>query len=350
MKHGGDLLSYENRFEGKIIDFSSNINPLGCPSGLKNMIIDNFDEITIYPDIQYRNLKKEISNYINCEDDQVVVGNGAVEIIDYFSTIFNRVIVVTPCFSEYIERPMINGKEVISLPMKKDFIIDINLIKSTLIEGDLLILGNPNNPTGKRIDKELLFDIYKMVIEKESFLLLDEAFFEFCEQDYDSIESFRESRNICVIRAATKFFSLPGIRLGYGFTTRSMAEKYNRISLPWSVNAFAVMATRVIFMDENYIKQSKEYILEQRTYLVDQLRDVGVISVYDTDCNFILIKLLKGNEDIIFDFLIERGILIRKASNFAGLDKSFIRIAIKSYEENKYIISCFLEYQRSIEV
>jgi threonine-phosphate decarboxylase len=348
MKHGGDLLSYENRLEGRIIDFSSNINPLGCPVGLKDMIIDNFDEITNYPDMQYRNLKKEISNYIICEDNQVVVGNGAVEIINNFSILFNRVIVVTPCFSEYIDRPRINGKEVISLPMNMDFIIDINLINSTLLPRDLLILGNPNNPTGKRINKELLFDIHRIVIEKEAFLLLDEAFAEFCEQDYDSIVSFRDSRNICVIRAATKFFSLPGMRLGYGFTSRSMAEKYYRISLPWCINAFAVMASRVIFKDENYIKQSKKYILGQRKYLMDKLREINFINAYDTDCNFILIKMLKGNEEIIFNFLLERGILIRKASNFEGLDKSFIRIAIKSYEENKYIISCFKEFQRSI--
>ena len=346
MKHGGDLLSYQGLFEGKIIDFSSNINPLGYPVALKSVIINSFDEIAIYPDIYYRNLKMEISNYIGCEENQVIVGNGAVEIINNFSMMFKRVVVVTPCFLEYIERPKIHGKEVICLPMKKDFIIDVDLIRETLLAGDLLLLGNPNNPTGKRIQWSLLFEIHKLVSEKDGFLLLDEAFFEFCKWDYDSINNFSDSKNICVLRAATKFFSVPGMRLGYGFTSRSMVEKYSTISLPWSVNAFADMASRVIFKDKDFIKQSKEYILVQRELLMEALKKIDGIMPYDTDCNFLLIKMLKGNEDEIFEFLLEKGILIRKASNFEGLDKSFIRIAIKSFEENTYIINCLREYQK----
>lgn len=345
MKHGGDILSHRDRFEGKLIDFSSNINPLGYPEKLNGAIMDGIAEMAVYPDIKYRNLKKEISDYLGCRIDEVIVGNGAVEVINNFSILFKRVLVVTPCFIEYIERPLVIGREVVRLPLGADFCITIEEIIRMLKEGDLLILGNPNNPTGKRIDKDTLIEIHSLVIKNNAFLLLDEAFFEFCDYDYDSIELFRDSENVCVIRAATKFFALPGVRLGYAFTSRSMAIKYDTVAIPWCVNVFADIAGSVIFKDKDYITRSKRYMAEQRRRLLMQLKDIEGIKAIDTDCNFILIKLLRGNEDDIFDFLIKRGIIIRKASSFEGLDKSYIRIAVKTFENNQYLVNCLMEYK-----
>lgn len=344
MKHGGDLLSYQHKFEGQIIDFSSNINPLGYPSGLKQVIIDNFDKLIEYPDINYRSLKKIVAAYLGCDDDNVIVGNGAVDIIDNISGGFDRIVVPVPCFGEYIDRPKLHNKQVIMLPMLEDFIIDVIKIEQTLISGDLLILGNPNNPTGKRIDKEVLIALHSLVIERCAFLLIDEAFFEFCKFDYDSIELFRHSEAVCIIRAATKFFALPGIRLGYGFTSKTMTIKYNKKAIPWNINTFADTAAANILRDNEFISRSKEYIRKQRSFMMTELKKIKEIHSYDTHCNFILIKLLKGSEEDIFEFLLSKGIMIRKASSFEMLDTSYIRIAIKSENENMKLIGCLEEY------
>jgi threonine-phosphate decarboxylase len=224
MRHGGDLLSYSKDFVGRLIDFSSNINPLGYPKGLEESLVSSFTDLMVYPDIKYRKLKKAVAQYLGCDEGEIILGNGAVEIINNLVMLFDRVIVFTPCFSEYIERPRILGKEVLKLPLKEDFSIDIDLIRENISAGDLVILGNPNNPTGRRIPKDLLMDIHELVRSNAAHLLLDEAFYEFCPLDYDSIELFRSSNNICVIRAATKFFALPGIRLGYGFLSSKLAE------------------------------------------------------------------------------------------------------------------------------
>jgi threonine-phosphate decarboxylase len=285
-----------------------------------------------------------VSNYLQCGEAEVILGNGAVEIINNLSIMFNRVIVVTPCFIEYIERPEIHGKEVLKLPLRKDFSIDVELLKISIREKDLIILGNPNNPTGRRIQRDKLIEIHELVKANNAFLLLDEAFYEFCLWDYDSIELFRNSKNVCVLRAATKFFALPGIRLGYGFSSKEFIEKYNSISLPWSINSFANAAGEIIFKDIDYIRKSKDYINAQREILLGELQNIEDIVAFDSDANFILIKLLKGNEDEIFDFLIRRGIMIRKASSFLELDKSFIRIAIKASKDNKYFVKCLKEY------
>lgn len=343
MKHGGDILTYKHLFDGEIIDFSSNINPLGPPDILKDKLIEGFKELMAYPDIKYRLLKEEVSKYLGCSIDEVILGNGAVDIINTFSLMFNRIIVFKPCFSEYIDRPRILGKEVIVLETNKEFSIEEELLRTYINPGDLVILGNPNNPTGKRLKAEVLKNIYEIIEEKGAFLLLDEAFFEFCPADYDSIELFLGRKNLCIIRAATKFFSLPGIRLGYAFTNCETAKRYNDLTIPWNINSYAEIAGRHIFKECNYIKDSKEYIDVQRKLMLSKLKEIENIQVFDSDTNFILIKLLKHDEDIVFNFLINRGIMIRKASSFEGLDKTYIRIAVKDQENNLKLLKCLKE-------
>lgn len=350
MKHGGDTISYSMKFDGELIDFSSNINPLGYPKIINTTVVEALKELTIYPDINYRALKEEISQYLGCSKGAIILGNGAVEIINNFSILFKRTVVFTPCFIEYVERPLVNGKEIVEIPLNEDFTIELEALKEKIRAGDLLILGNPNNPTGKRIPKELLQGIHSLVEEKNAFLLLDEAFYEFCEEDYDSIKLFRKSRNICVIRAATKFFALPGIRLGYGFVSQELVGKYNLIALPWNINSFANAVGKVIFKDYDYINSSKAYISLQRANMLAKLKFIKGIKVYETDSNFILLKLLKGNEDEVFEHLLSKGIMIRKASSFHGLDKSFIRVAIKSAKDNEYLLDCLGEYFLKREV
>ncbi|WP_077368957.1 pyridoxal phosphate-dependent aminotransferase [Anaerosalibacter sp. Marseille-P3206] len=345
MKHGGDLISYRDFYKGNLIDFSSNINPLGPPEGLGEILENSFEKLKAYPDIKYRNLKRSVANYLNCEDKNVVVGNGAVEIIDNFIQLFDRVLVFIPSFSEYELRSKVHKKEVLKLKYTDDFKVDLQSLKDNIKRGDLLILGNPNNPTGMRIEEDVLLSIYKIIREKDGFLLLDEAFFEFCPEDYDSIEIFKKYnfKNVGIIRAATKFFALPGIRLGYGCTSLDIVERYRNIELPWSVNALADCAGGYIFQCKDYIEKSKAYIHEERKYLLSELFNLEGIAPYSTQSNYILIKLLKWNEEYVFNYFLKRGIVIRKCSSFEGLDGEYIRVAIKDREKNMKLIKSFKE-------
>lgn len=347
MEHGGDLLSYEKYYDGELIDYSSNINPLGPPKGLEKVLIDSFKNLESYPDIKYRRLKKSIANYLNCDEDNTIVGNGAVEVIDNFIILANRVVVCTPSFSEYEKRARVHGKEVIRIPYNLDFTLDILTIGSKIQKNDLIILGNPNNPTGLRIDKIELIMLYNVIKKSGAYLLLDEAFFEFCPMDYDSIELFRQINyeNLGIIRAATKFFALPGIRLGYGCTSRALAERISKIELPWSINSLAEAAGNFIFNDKEYIEESKRYIEEERKYMLQELSKLNYIKVFHTETNYILIKLLKWNEEYIFNFFLKRGIVIRKCSSFIGFNDSYIRVAIKSRENNIRLIEIFNELE-----
>ena len=339
MEHGGDILSYQDLYDGPIVDFSSNINPLGYPKILDELIPRGLSALTAYPDIHYRSLRQSIADYLACQPDDVLVGNGSMEIIEHFCREAKRVVVCIPCFSEYEERALVYRKPVRKIPLSDDFRLSAALLEPELEEGDVLILGNPNNPSGLRIVQAELEAIQELAEERNAFLVLDEAFFEFCPADYDSIRLFYGKENVCVIRAATKFFGLPGIRLGYAYAVRSIADNYAKNALPWCINAIADLAGRIIFTEDEYIKRSKTLIKEQRRWMLAQLRPMRGFKVFPTDSNFILLKLLQLDEDELFKRLIRQGLMIRKASSFEGLDKRFVRIAVKDPTNNQRLIA-----------
>ncbi|SHE28519.1 pyridoxal phosphate-dependent aminotransferase [Caloramator proteoclasticus] len=333
MRHGGCVYEFG---KDKVIDYSSNINPIRYNADLKSI-----KDAYIYPDIEYRELKDAVSEYLGCNRDNVVVGNGAVEIIDAFVSAFKRVVVFIPCFSEYVDRARIRGCNVVRFKLDDNFNIDLNRIYD-LEKDDLLILGNPNNPTGYRIEEEVLKKIYKICRERDAYLLLDEAFYEF-SCDYDSIQLFKDKQGVAVIRAATKFFSLPGIRLGYAYVSSEIKQRIEELLLPWNVNVFANAFALKFLRDKEYIRLSKEFIEEERRYMILELEKIEGIVVYKTQANFILIRLLKHNEETIFKRMLQKGILIRKCSSFEGLDNRYIRIAIKDRENNKKFLQAFRE-------
>lgn len=341
MIHGGDLLSYEDRFDGQLIDYSSNINPLGYPQGLEEHLSKSFSSLLAYPDINYRRLKKQIGTYLGCQEDNLVLGNGSVELIDIFISLFDRILVFTPSFYEYEARARVHGKELVFIPYKENFDIDVDKLH-ILRPGDLLVLGNPNNPTGLRIKEEDLLIIYKSVLDAGAFLLLDEAFYEFTS-GYDSIEVFRDRdfEGVAILRASTKFFGLPGLRLGYGACSGPMARRIEEKLLPWNINSLAEAAGSYIFKDQAYIEESRAYVAGEREFILEGLEGLSSFKTFPSETNYLLIKLLAGDEDLVFDYFVERGFVIRKCSSFRGLDKSFIRIAVKDRENNKKLLEVF---------
>lgn len=338
--HGGDVYSYEQFYTGELIDFSSNINPLGFPKELKSGIIERFEEVLAYPDLEYRELKQNVSDYLNVDVNNVAVGNGAVEIIDAVISHFKRLILVEPCFSEYRLRGEVHNLDIISIDAREDLRIPLEEIKKTIQEGDLLILTNPHNPTGYTLTQDEILEIYMDILEKDAYLLLDEAFFEFANLDYDSINLFKSLgfSNVGIIRAATKFFALPGLRLGYGVFDDEMLEKIKRTTLPWTVNSFAVIGSSYIF-NWDYINKSREYIFHERNRFMEELSKIKGVYPYTSNSNYILLKLEGISENMVFQIFLKTGILVRRCSNYRNLYGTHIRVAIKTTELNNRLIN-----------
>ena len=342
--HGADINSAAELYgleADKIIDFSSNINPF---------IVDSMDKIVAagagslqkYPDIKYRRLRKNISEYLGVDDSQVIPGNGATEIIYLLMrNLSGRLAIINPTFSEYRKGAEIAGLSVVDFVMdwKKDFKLDLDEIYRRKDEFDSIFICNPNNPDGsvREIKKLLEF------AEKEGKLLIvDETFIEFAdsEKDRSLVNMVEKSKNLFIIRAVTKFFGIPGIRLGYGISSnRELLQKMYDEKEPWTINSFADSASDFIFKEEEYIRKSKEYFSKERVCMINEINKIDGIKAFNSDANFILVRFENRNVLDVKENLLKRaGLLIRDASNFIGLDSSFARVAIKNHEQNIVLV------------
>lgn len=200
---------------------------------------------------------------------------------------------------------------------------------------DLLLLCNPNNPTGQFIKLEDIKEIVKTCENKNTRIFIDEAFIEFIENWKEKTVSLLKNKNVFIMRAFTKFFAIPGLRLGYGIGfNEDILKKMWEEKEPWTVNTFANLAGIVILDDKEYIEKSEKWILEEKKFMYKELNEFQYIKAYKTECNFILIKIYNISSASLKDKMIEKNILIRDASNFKFLDYHFVRLAIKDRKSN----------------
>jgi threonine-phosphate decarboxylase len=334
-----------NKKEKNIVDFSSNINPY-LPQNLEKYTVEALKNCIKYPDINYIELKNSISEYLNLDANFIIPGNGASEIIYLIMKCIEGPLgIINPTFSEYERAAKLNNVEVIDLYFENDeFDLNINQIKESIERFKYLFICNPNNPTGKVKNIKELLELMK---NQGKFLIVDETFMEFVyeEKDYSLVKYIESYDNLIIIKAVTKFFGLPGIRLGYGLTSnKELLLKMYLHKEPWTINSFAENICKYILKDKDYINQSKSYFREEIRYMVESLKKIPNIKVYSTDTNFILIKLkdIKSIE-LKEKMFIYKNILIRDASNFKNIDDSYIRIAIKTRKENDLIIKALRE-------
>lgn len=341
--HGGNIYRLEREGIDNILDYSSNINPLGVPNTFKMSVLENFSVLEKYPDPEYIDLRKSIAHYNDISLENVIVGNGATEILFLYmkSLKAKKIMIVAPTFAEYERAARISGKEIEYFPLEKieDFNLNIEKLLESIGECEAVVLCNPNNPTGKFIDLEKIDKLSEELEKKQKKLFIDEAFIEFVDDWEKKTAVNLKRKNIFILRALTKFFALPGVRLGYGITLdkdslKSMEEKRE----PWSVNSFAELAGKVMLQDSEYIEATEKWISEEKRWFYSELNKIEKIKPYETESNFILIELLEDTAQKFREKMIQEGILVRDASNFKFLNESYIRLAIKDRERNEKVL------------
>ena len=377
--HGGNIYKVfrEKNIKG-IMDYSSNINPYGIPESLKKRITENLEILERYPDPDYVELREKLAHLNKVDMSDIVLGNGATEIIFLFMKVINpkKILIVSPTFGEY-ERAVkavgtsrnsidlscsddnknIENKEIeieyFELKESDDFNLNIGNLKNELEKKyDLLIICNPNNPTGKFLKLAQTEEILKECNKYDTKLFIDEAFIEFLADGMKKsiINTEENKKNLFVTRAFTKFFAIPGLRLGYGmYFDKELEKKISEKKEPWSVNNFAEMAGLTVLDDAEYIEKTLKWITKEKIYMYEKLNEISGIKVYETEVNFITGKIdeklfLEGlNVKILREKMLEQGILIRDASNFKFLDERFFRLAIKDRESNDRVIEAMKE-------
>ena len=380
--HGGNIYKvFREKNIKEILDYSSNINPYGIPESLKKRITENLEVLERYPDPDYVELRQKLANLNKVNLSDIVLGNGATEIIFLFMKVINpkKILIVSPTFGEYeravkateIPRDIVSlscsgdnknieNKEIeieyFELKESDDFKLNIGNLKNELENKyDLLIICNPNNPTGKFLKLAQTEEILKECNKYDTKLFIDEAFIEFLADGMkESIINTEENKkNLFVTRAFTKFFAIPGLRLGYGmYFDKELEKKISEKKEPWSVNNFAEMAGSTVLDDAEYIEKTLKWIAEEKIYMYEKLNKISGMKVYETEVNFITGKIDEKlfsegvNVKILREKMLEQGILIRDASNFKFLDERFFRLAIKDRASNERVIEAMKEIFR----
>lgn len=344
MIHGGDVYTDGLLKNRNLLDFSSNVNPLGVPNLFKDNINEALINVEKYPDIKYRELLSNLSNYVGVKDKHIVLGNGAAEIIDLAISCFKSILIVVPSFAEYEISANKWGCHIEYSYLTKNMDFDYDDIKQKIHNQEALIIANPNNPNGRTIDKSKFKEILEICEKEQKFILIDEAFIEFTgDKSRSFVAETLSYKCIIIIRALTKFFGMPGIRFGYGISINEyILEKIREKQNPWNINSFAELAVKYALNDILYIEKSLIWIEQEREVFTSGLKNISFIKkVFSTRANFILCKLNNLTSEKLYDLCLEEGILIRKADNFKGLDNSFIRLAIKDSCSNEKLIEVF---------
>lgn len=352
--HGGNIwdIADENTVrKGEVIDFSSNINPIGPPERVYEAVRENLWKIGFYPQRDSKNLRTKIAErYVGLTYKNVIVGNGSCELIHLFTQAFvesnTLTLIPIPTFSEYYYATCKVGGIVREIEPRGDLTFDVDKIIGTISENSIIFLCNPNNPTGTLLDRKSITDIVDYASRRESLVFVDEGFIDFTEDPGRNTLSCNVSKywNLFVLRSLTKSHGLAGLRIGYGIASEEIIEVMHKLKVPWNVNCLAQAAAEAAIDDDEFLDRSRKTILNERIWMISRLRSIPKLRVYDSEANFILIDMrpscLTGRE--VSNRALEFGLMIRDCSSFRGLDEYHIRVAVRKREENNRLI-CFFE-------
>ncbi|MFX1317363.1 MAG: pyridoxal phosphate-dependent aminotransferase [Promethearchaeota archaeon] len=346
--HGGEIYKFSID-KGKFIDFSTNINHLFALKDYNDIINEALNQITKYPDSDSSRLKKSLNSYFQSKlkPENFIVSSGSMELIDLFGITFvqknNKVIIYQPTFSEYEWVVKKCGGRILNVFRDEDnnFQLDFNILKKNLSKNPKCVyICSPNNPNGYLDDRKLLEEFIFQAGEQNVLVFLDEAFIEFTGEKNSMITRIDKYPNLFVTRSFTKFFGIPGLRIGFGVSNVKIIELLKKVQVPWPVNNIAQKLAEKLIQSKEFIKTSKEFFEKERDYVISELSNIKGFKIFPSSTNFLLIntKDTEFSSKILRKKMLKHNILIRDCSNYEGLDEYYIRIAIKSREQNNRLI------------
>ncbi|PIE73603.1 MAG: threonine-phosphate decarboxylase [Deltaproteobacteria bacterium] len=349
-QHGGNIhkaLRDLGKTVQPIVDFSANINPLGPPDWLRPLLSSKLSALIHYPDPECRGMLEVIARRHDLAPDTIVAGNGTSELL--FALLGHcsgrRVVVPVPSYIDYIRSAEVAEKTVIPVPVLENcgFRLDIDLLEKHIQPGDFVLLGVPNNPTGILPEREQLLCCIKR--HRDVDFIVDEAFLDFVE-GYPSLAGCSE--NLTTLHSMTKFYAVPGLRVGFAVMAKKKAERLKARLPPWSVNSLAQAFAEKALADESYSRESIAVCTRLREQLSTMLSTFQQIQVFEGSANYLLIKIVDREADELIRFCYQRGILLRSCENFVGLDhrKNYLRIAVRKEEENIRLLSILEQFFR----
>lgn len=354
-EHGGDR--YRNEV---VLDFSVNTNPFGMPEWIKTKLENALQADTRlyewYPDPLCEQVRTRLALYHDIPKEHILCGNGASELIcavvraaavikhGRHPSAALRCVLPIPSFGEY-ERALLAVQAEIDYHMlseKNDYQLTESLLTALTTDTDMLILTNPNNPTGTMISEELLEQICVSCRKKGIIVLLDECFLEltFGAEPERGFSFLKTYPNVILLKAFTKAYAMAGLRFGYCMCADTELLQNISRQLPcWNVSGIAQLAALTVLDNEkkiDYISQTKELLLKEHSYLETELKALGM-NVLPNCANFICFYDSQQQIDL-YEALLAHKILIRDCAGYPGMKKGWYRIAVRTHEENVSLI------------
>lgn len=338
----------ESHPEG-VIDFSSNVNCLGPPASVLDALRGDIAEtVTCYPDPAYPALRVALAFHTDRRPDEVFPANGSVEILYWLCYMRRpkRVLVLSPCFCEYELAARAAGASIDEYFLEPTacFALDMEKAQLQASGADIVFACNPNSPTGRLFTRVEMLELAG-ALKPGALMLVDEAFMDFC----DARDTASCLPDVCeklwVSRSLTKFFSLAGLRAGYLVAPAADVARLEQATPPWSMNRVAEVAVMAALEDTEYIAEMPGRIARKRERFTALLEKTGLVRVYPSSANFLLVELAIGGLDSpeLAARLLERGFLIREASSFSGLSSKYFRLAIRSGPDNEALVAALVE-------
>jgi threonine-phosphate decarboxylase len=324
-RHGGDIWSLiEKGFKHEeILDFSASINPLGIPEGALNAIKEETKRLAHYPDPYQKEFRKALADYHDIDPAFIIAGNGSTELIYLVVRALNpkKVLIPVPTFSEYERASALNGSEILFFESKEtsdNYYASYQIDRTALLKAmtssrpDMVFLCNPNNPTGALLKKGEVMEIAEVARDLGIYLIVDEAFIDFVPSE-SVIKEVLSNPFLIVLRSMTKFYSLAGLRLGYGVFHENTVEKVWAFKEPWTVNSFALKAGIACINDKDFKARTLVAIKEWKNLVEEFFKRLNIRYI-PSEVNFYLFKFRD-----VSAYLKSQGILIRDCSDFRGL-------------------------------
>lgn len=346
-EHGGDIYNNVN-----CLDFSANINFLGMPAGIKEAVINSVQDCLHYPDVSMRKLKEAISRREQVDMVDIICGNGAAELIFALTAAIQpkEALIFAPSFYEYEQALSFYGAKLIihELTENNNFSLteseEKNVLNKITSETDMVFICNPNNPTGILTKKIFVERLLRKCQENNAILVVDECFLDFVSQKekYSVADLVKKYSNLFVLKAFTKIFAIPGLRLGYGLCSNSnLLDKMKSGLQPWNVSVPAQAAGVAAAGLSHFEEQTREALAIEKEYLLKALnRFSEKIKVFGCSANYIFFRA----DESFGEKMKQMNILVRDCSNYRTLSKGYYRIAVRTHKENEMFVAALLEF------
>ena len=334
-----DLKAYQVENLDECTKLHANENPYPPSPELLNKIFQRLDELELnrYPDPDCRNLKKTIANRTGALTEQIIIGNGSDELIQYLMQVLcdaeETIAFPDPTFAMYGITAQCLGLSPVSFPLNDNWDFEASSALKTLAEhkARIVFISYPNNPTGNCFSEQ---EIQQVIEQFEGIVVLDEAYHDFSGKTF--LKQMEKHNNLVILRSLSKI-GLAGLRVGYGIFPVMLAEQVNKVRLPYNSNSISQWVANELLNDFTPVQNQIHSILEERDRLMDELSKLPAITAYPSDSNFILFQASRDGEKV-FNNLKANGTLLRNLGSHPRL-KNCLRVTIGTKQENDQFLS-----------